>query len=223
LFSVGVLANGVVGESHRVTEELIGHPFPFGFPRAYYIGAHHPAAGLFTGREHVRLFARATCNSHLARIAFISDRSGNPDVWAMPSNGGPARPITTHPANDNQPDWSPDGREIAFRSRRDGTTNIWIVPAEGGKPRRLTTDPAVDLTPQWSPDGKWVAFHSLRGGVRRHWRIPAEGGEARPVNESGEGKGVWSHDGTELFYACYSRKKLCAVNIETGRERIFLG
>ena len=40
------------------------------------------------------------------------------------------------------------------------------------------------------------------------------------MNESGEGKGVSSHDGTELFYACYSRKKLCAVNIETGRERI---
>ena len=117
------------------------------------------------------------------------------------------------------PDWSPDGREIAFVSRRDGT-DIWIAPSEGGEPRRLTTDPAVAQAPAWSPDGKWVAFHSLRGDVRRHWRIPAEGGEAEPVNESGEGKAVWSHDGTQLFYGCYSLKKICAIPIETGEERI---
>jgi len=137
----------------------------------------------------------------------------------MPSAGGPARTLTTHRASDYQSDWSPDGREIAFVSRREGT-NIWVVPATGGEPRRLTTDPVVAQLPSWSPDGKWVAFHSLRGEVRRHWRIPAEGGEAEPVNESGEGKAAWSQDGTELFYGCSSQKKICAIHIETGEERV---
>jgi len=177
------------------------------------------------GGEMVQLTARSgrdfqpTWSPEGAFIAFTSYRSGNADVWTMPSDGGPARAITTHPASDYLPDWSPDGQKIAFVSRREGT-DIWIVPAEGGEPRRLTTDPAVDHHPQWSPDGKWVSFHSLRGGVRRHWRIPAEGGEARPVNESGDLTALWSPGGTEILYACYSRKKLCAVNVETGRERI---
>ena len=177
------------------------------------------------GGEPVQLTARSgrdyspTSSPDGAFIAFTSDRSGNLDVWMMPSDGGPARAITTHPASDYQPDWSPDGREIAFVSRREGT-DIWIVPAEGGEPRRLTTDPVVAQLPSWSPDGKWVAFHSLRGGVRRHWRILAKGGEAAPLNESGEGKAVWSHDGTELFYGCHSLKKICAVVVETGEKRI---
>lgn len=61
------------------------------------------------------------------------------DIFVVPSAGGRARQITTNPAHDTQPVWSPDGRTIAFASDREGGFDIFTVSASGGVPRRLTT------------------------------------------------------------------------------------
>jgi Tol biopolymer transport system component len=38
---------------------------------------------------------------------------------------------TSHPGNDFDPSWSPDGRQIAFRSERDGNNEIYVMNADG--------------------------------------------------------------------------------------------
>ena len=61
------------------------------------------------------------------------------DIYTVPSTGGQATQITTNPAYDTTPIWSPDGKQIAFASDRMGSMDVFIVSSEGGTPQRLTT------------------------------------------------------------------------------------
>ena len=57
--------------------------------------------------------------------------------------------LTNHPARDNSPDWSPDGKQIAFTSDRDGNLEIHVMNADGTNPINLTNHPARDSSPSW--------------------------------------------------------------------------
>ncbi len=61
------------------------------------------------------------------------------DIYTVSTHGGRAMQITTNPAHDTRPVWSPDGKEIAFASDRMGSMDIYIVSKDGGVPTRLTT------------------------------------------------------------------------------------
>ncbi|MBD5397399.1 peptidase S41 [bacterium] len=61
------------------------------------------------------------------------------DIYLMPTEGGQAFRLTSHPAYDTRPVWSPDGQKIAFASDRDGGLNIYVTGVQGGDPARLTT------------------------------------------------------------------------------------
>ena len=61
------------------------------------------------------------------------------DIFTVPVSGGKATQITTNPAFDTTPIWSPDSKQIAFASDRMGSMDVFIVSKDGGEPRRLTT------------------------------------------------------------------------------------
>ena len=61
------------------------------------------------------------------------------DIYTVPVNGGRATQLTTNPAYDTTPIWSPDSKHIAFASDRLGSLDVYIVGREGGTPKRLTT------------------------------------------------------------------------------------
>ena len=66
------------------------------------------------------------------------------DVYTVPVTGGKAMQLTTSPAYDTAPVWSPDGSKIAFASDREGSLDIFIVDREGGTPKRLTTNSGAE-------------------------------------------------------------------------------
>lgn len=93
------------------------------------------------------------------RIAFVSERDGNQEIYVMDVQGGDVRRLTHHPQKDWAPAWSPDGTRIAFVSERDGNREIYVIDADGSNLQRLTTLPGADGSPTWSPDGKKIAFN----------------------------------------------------------------
>lgn len=125
------------------------------------------------------------------------------DIYLVDAAGGVARPVTTHPAHDYHPVFSPDGQTIAFSSNRHGSYDIFVVPTRGGRPRRLTFDSATDIACGWTPDGKHVLFASSRdpafpasGGL---YVVPAGGGAVRRLTAEAK-DGAFSPRGDRLAY-----------------------
>lgn len=91
------------------------------------------------------------------QIVVSSDRSGNWDLFLLPRDGGPLRPLTADPGLDAGPRWSPDGMQLAFYSNRSGHRQVWVMPPDGGPPRQLTHEDSERWYPAWSPTGKQIA------------------------------------------------------------------
>jgi TolB protein len=120
--------------------------------------------------------AAASAQRAEARIAFVSTRDGNPEIYVMDSDGANALRLTNDPGYDGAPTWSPDGTRIAFTSSRSGNADIYIMDADGSNVVQLTTDPADDGGPSWSPDGSMIAFDSDRSGSAQVWRTNVDAG-----------------------------------------------
>jgi dipeptidyl aminopeptidase/acylaminoacyl peptidase len=97
--------------------------------------------------------AFATFPGENGKIAFESQRDGNPEIYVMNSDGSNQTRLTfTSSAGETHPNWSPDGAEITFGSNRDnGKFDIYVMDADGSNPTRLTNDPAHDEAPDWGP------------------------------------------------------------------------
>ncbi|MEQ8191079.1 MAG: hypothetical protein ABRQ39_24155, partial [Candidatus Eremiobacterota bacterium] len=100
------------------------------------------------------------------KIAFVSERDGNPEIYVMDWNGKNQVRITRNKANEFKPDWSPDGRNIIFASERSGplNTDIFTVkytPGGGEKGiEQLTDFNSTDKDPSYSPGGDKIVYVS---------------------------------------------------------------
>ena len=89
-----------------------------------------------------------------ARLAFVSERSGNPDVYVANVDGSDLVNITADASNDTSPAWSLSGNYIAFVSDRGGTRDIFTVNADGTGIVAVTEDGHGDEEGQvWRPSG----------------------------------------------------------------------
>ena len=63
-------------------------------------------------------------------IAYVSNESGNWDIWLMNSDGSHRVQLTTNPGKDTEPSWSPDGRSLTYVSERNGQWDVWLMDVE---------------------------------------------------------------------------------------------
>ena len=78
------------------------------------------------------------------------------NIYIVDTDGGLARQITTNPAYDTDPLWSPDGKTIVFASYRNKSKDIYKIPAEGGAPVRLTSHPGNETPMTVLEDGNII-------------------------------------------------------------------
>ena len=120
-------------------------------------------------------FARLNWSPN-GRIVYMSEESGNADIWSMNSDGSDRKQLTTEPHWDTAAVVSPDGRYIAFMSNRSGAENIWIMDIDGANQRRLTNK-FIERVPFFSADSRWVFFDSWETGKETIWKVSVEGGD----------------------------------------------
>ena len=146
------------------------------------------------------LWLKNALASNTGLVAFTSLRNGNFDIYVMDADGGNQKNLTNHPADDRQPDWSPDGTKIAFVSSRDGAgSQIHVMDADGNNVIRLTDIPSSKRDPDWSPDGKKIAF-SVHGRDENYIAVmDADGKNRERLQDKAMGTS-WSPDGKQIAF-----------------------
>lgn len=132
-------------------------------------------------------------------IAFTSNRSQpDPDatrdsnIWVVAADntdkGAHLTQITTNPAPDSEPAWSPDGKWITYVTELDphlfyySTEHLAVIPSTGGEAKVLTLsfDRSV-RHPQFSSDGNSIYFTAGDDGTENLCRIALGGGDIARV------------------------------------------
>jgi hypothetical protein len=137
-----------------------------------------------------------------ARIAFVSTRDGNPEIYVMDSNGSHQRRLTNAPGVDSTPTWSEDGSEIAFVSDRRGQFDVFAVNATGvPTAQRLTNDPAPDVRPEFVGNDT-ILFATTRDGNGEIYSMEATGGNPQNLTQepATESQPVASPDGNFVAF-----------------------
>jgi eukaryotic-like serine/threonine-protein kinase len=144
-------------------------------------------------------------------IAYASDRSGegNLDIWFQQLGSDEAIRLTDNAADDNEPDYSPDGKKVAFHSTRE-PAGIYLVDALGGAAQLLVP---AGRRPRFSPDGTQIAFWVGPSPGLPYGRIgtvSAVGGEPRWLVQQfyGATSPVWTPDGQHVLFAGASKPNL---------------
>jgi Tol biopolymer transport system component len=159
------------------------------------------------------------------RIAFMSDRDGNFEIYVVNADGSQERRLTREPEFDRDPVWSPNGQEIAFvRSIRDRhgalrREEIHVMNGDGTGQRAL----GRGRRPAWSPDGQKIAFRSERTGKAELYVVNLNGsGLVRLTRSRGaDGDPVWSPDGKKIYFVRgrHGKSDVYAMSADGSRQR----
>jgi dipeptidyl aminopeptidase/acylaminoacyl peptidase len=101
--------------------------------------------------------------SAVAFVVTVMDKEANrgaSDIWLVSAKGGEPRRLTSNPAADMNPRWSPDGKTIAFISTRSGSPQVWKIDPSGGEAVQVTRISTGASGVVWSPKGTHLAFVS---------------------------------------------------------------
>jgi len=100
----------------------------------------------------------------LTQIAFVSDRTGNKEIWVMDYDGYGQHAITNHRSISLTPRWSSDNSKIAYTSYRRGNPAIYIQSISDNRLLSFPSFGGLTTTPAWAPDGERIAFTASQSG-----------------------------------------------------------
>ncbi len=172
-------------------------------------------------------------------LIYVSDRSGNLDLWLKhlgPGVQDPDQRLTWHSGEENSPAISPDGKLVAFVSNRtDPKGDIYLLALDDLKPEskedeldkkpedvaRLLTDAAnPEADPAWSADQKQLYFTSHDPKTRRPFifSIDINGKNRRLVSKIEAVSPALSGDGQYMVMVARGKESgLWAQNFKTGK------
>jgi eukaryotic-like serine/threonine-protein kinase len=152
------------------------------------------------------------------RVAFQSDRDGDPAVFWQPADGGAAERLTKpEPGTSHTPEsWSPSGDAFLFSVAKKSEFTLWMFSVRDRKSTPFdNVRSTISTDAVFSPDGQWVAYQTAESGQTEGTTFvepyPPDG---KKYQIARCGRPLWSHDGTTLF-CIPGPGRLAAVTVKT--------
>lgn len=112
----------------------------------------------------------------------IRDSSRRRDVWIFDLASGKRVRLTSDPADETNPVWSPDGKDVAYCSDRPGRRDLYVRSAAGGAERLLLASDQNKNPMDWARDGSAIYYNVERStGGHDIWKLPLKGPERTPT------------------------------------------
>jgi TolB protein len=177
--------NGFTAEAYLRDLAAGSDPITSGFPGAATEEDARKAAHRFADRILETLgFGKGIAQT---RIAFVSNRSGEKEIYVMDYDGKNQRRLTNIRNIAIAPNWSPvpgDDR-IAYTAWRTGSSQIELLSAGGDpQPRFQQAGGASNGFASWSPDGKSIVYTSYRERDTEIYWANADGSDAKRLTNS---------------------------------------
>jgi TolB protein len=150
--------------------------------------------------------AQAAFPGEDGRIAFVSKRDGDPEIYTMSPTGNNVKRLTDNTTVDSEPSWSANGKKIVFSAERErfGDSDIYTMNADGSNKRLITDEGSIDgpkkhdSFPAFSPDGRKIIFG-------RNWSIYTINPDGSDLSRLTPGRYEymspdWSPDGTKIAF-----------------------
>jgi len=136
------------------------------------------------------------------RIAFMSDRDGNWEIYLMDYDGTNQTRLTNNESRDFGPVWSPSGDLIIFSGSTDNADAIYLIPIRDSTGNGSAYKIADGSNPVWSPDGSSIAFVVEEDRNQEIYVMRSDGSDqVRLTNNPGyDLQPIWSPDGTKIAF-----------------------
>jgi Tol biopolymer transport system component len=135
-----------------------------------------------------------------ARIAFVSNRGGNNDVYVISADGTGEVRLTSTPESENATAWTSDGKQVIFAVFAGDTGRLYAIEPDGKNQRQLAAIPG--RSPTLSPDGKRLVYTTGTWTETRLMVAAADGSDAKRI-ETGSPiawNSRWSPDSKRLAF-----------------------
>lgn len=153
------------------------------------------------------------------QLAFISQRSGEPQVWVHDFASGQASALSAEDHSmPEMPQWAPDESAVLYVSRSQATSRLVHVDLATRRRSYLTPDDERVRFGSFSSDGQWLLYSSDRSGSWQAWRMRTDGTGAQQLSVTG-GVDPRSWPGDEgIWYSKAMARGLFRWDPKSGEE-----
>jgi TolB protein len=136
------------------------------------------------------------------RIAYVSDVTGNKEVYLMDYDGAGEIRTTGDRSILVSPRWSPNGEQLVYTSYREGNPNIYLLNVDTGSRTRLVAFPGLNISAAFSPQGDRIAFASSREGNQEVYTIDLSGKNLKRLtfDQGDDLTPAWSPTGSQIAF-----------------------
>ena len=140
-----------------------------------------------------------------ARLAFVSEIDGRPNVYTMDVSGRNRQQLTHFRGVDDfvhMLAWSPDGTQLAFTSNFENQWHLYVMDSDGDHVRPLWDGVIITSPIDWSPDGTRIIFTANGATNQELFVLELATGNVRALTDDihWDAAPNWSPDGTQIVY-----------------------